>query len=70
MINTIKRITIDGWLEISAGGVGVLSTVIIDWHHLAERALETAICATINGGLAAVAGYLGILIMKKILPKK
>lgn len=55
--------------ELSAGGVGFTSTIVIDWKHIAERAIETMITASINGAVAAAAGYLAVYLLKKLLNK-
>lgn len=56
-------------LEIGAGGVGFISGFVIDWNHIAERAVETTIVATINGACAATAGFIAVWLLKKIFKK-
>lgn len=70
MIEYIKDFIKKAAFELWAGGIGFISTFVIDWRHIAERAIETTIIASINGAVAAVAGYLALLIVKKIFPKK
>jgi len=70
MINTLKKITTDNWLEITSGVAGVSSSLVLNWQHITERAIETLILAIVSGGSAAISGYIAILIIKKILPTK
>ena len=70
MINTLKKITTDNWLEITSGVAGVSSSLALNWQHITERAIETLILAIVSGGSAALSGYIAILIIKKILPTK
>lgn len=56
--------------ELSAGATGSVTTFVIDWNHIAERAVETTIIAGINGGTAALAGYVALRIFKWLFPEK
>jgi len=55
--------------ETAAAGTGFLSTLVVDWHHIAERAVETFILATVNGASAAAAGFIVVYVLKKFIKK-
>lgn len=56
--------------ELSSGAVGSASTFVIDWNHIAERAVETTVIAAINGGVAGVSGYILLRLIKWVFPEK
>jgi hypothetical protein len=47
---------------------GTASRIIIDWNHIAERGIETAIVAFINGGMAALGGLIMLGLIKLFFP--
>ncbi len=55
--------------ELFAGSTGFISTIAVDWNHIAERAIETFIIAIVNGAGAAAAGWLVVWTLKKIFKK-
>jgi hypothetical protein len=54
-------------ITVLAAGSGVSGTLVIEWNHIAERAIETAILAAINGSIAAFAGLAIAWIWKKLV---
>ena len=62
------------WIKHHIGGLllwlgGFSWTIVIDWNHLAARAIETVILAAINGTVVAIFGFVGVFFLKKILKK-
>lgn len=44
---------------------GTALTILIDWSHIAERAIETGIVALIGGIFGAIGGYIVAVIFKR-----
>ncbi len=51
------------------GGSGVLTTILIDWNHLAERAVETIILASLNAGIGTAIALIVAYFIKKRIKK-
>lgn len=47
------------------GGSGVLTTLLIDWNHIAERAVETIILAGLNAGIGTTIALIVAHFVKK-----
>lgn len=62
MIDTLKTKVA---AEIGAGS-GAVTAVIINWNHIAERAIETAILSAVGAIVGTIVGW----IVVKLLPKK
>ncbi len=54
---------------IFGGGGGVATTIIIDWNHIAEKAIEVGILAGMNGGVGTFIALIVAHFVKKILKK-
>lgn len=51
------------------GGSGILTTLLIDWNHLAERAVETIVLASLNAGIGTVIALIVAHFIKKSIKK-
>lgn len=66
----LKTLAIKYAFELSAGATGSVTTLVIDWNHIAGRAVETTIIAGANGAAAALAGYIALRIFKWLFPER
>ena len=53
--------------EIIGASSGILSTIVIEWSHIAEKAIETGIIALIGGICGAIGGFIVAWFFKKYL---